>query len=537
MRNSSREGDDVGIIGAGPGGLATAAMLAASGLRVRVYEAAPTVGGRCGRITEGEYSFDRGPTFFMMPYVLGEVFKAAGRRMEDYVELARLDPMYRLLMGRDGGGQPLRLDATQDIDEMARRIGEIDGADGRAFRPFIEHNRYKLRHSESILRNPMRTPLDLFSPRTWRDTLKVAPVLNPHLSVHDLLSKYFRNPFVRLAVSFQSKYLGMSPYDCPSLFTILPFIEYEYGVWHPIGGCNALMSALAEVATEHGAEIVTGTPVTALGFEGRRAVGVTAGGEFRRHDHVVINADATWAMKNLMPEGVRRAAAGRAYSDATLDAKKYSCSTYMLYLGVEGEVDLPHHTIYISGRYRENLEEIVSGSVLSEDPSVYVCNPSRTDPSLAPAGCSSLYVLAPTPNTKSSIDWAHEERAMRERVLDQVESRFGLEGIRRRVRAQARLTPADWRASNINFGATFNLAHNLGQMLHLRPQNRLKGFENIYLVGGGTHPGSGLPTIFLSAQISSRLLCERAGVAFTGDAPSPPETRATAPSPVVVGAG
>jgi phytoene desaturase len=544
VRTSGRM-EDVGIVGAGPGGLATAAMLAASGLRVRVYESAPVVGGRCGRIEEGGYAFDRGPTFFMMPYVLGEVFQAAGRRMEDYVEMVRLDPMYRLLMGREGdgkgggksGGEPLRLDATQDIDEMARRIGAIDEEDGRAFRPFIEHNRYKLRHSESILRNPMRSPLDLFSRNTWLDTLKVAPVLNPHLSVHQLLSKYFRNPFVRLAVSFQSKYLGMSPYDCPSLFTILPFIEYEYGVWHPVGGCNALMKALAEVSTELGAEIVTDSPVTALRFEGERAVGVEVGGEVRRHDHVVINADATWAMKNLMPEDVRRRAGGAAYTDSTIDAKKYSCSTYMMYLGVEGDVDLPHHTIYISGRYRENLDEIVSGSRLSEDPSVYVCNPSRIDPSLAPAGGSSLYVLAPTPNTRAGIDWRQEGAGMRERVLDQIEAKLGVRDIRGRIRAEVRLSPEDWRGANINFGATFNLAHNLGQMLHLRPQNKLKGFDNVYLVGGGTHPGSGLPTIFLSAQISSRMLCERAGVAFAGDLAAARAGEPAPAPPVAVGAG
>lgn len=521
MTRSDGKGS-VAIVGAGPGGLAAGMLLAASGLKVRIYENAPEIGGRTSRVREGAFSFDRGPTFFMMPYVLEEVFAACGRKLSSYVDLVRLDPMYRLLLGRPGL-TPRPLDATQNIPEMARRLGEINAGDGLAFHRFIEHNRYKLRHSESILRNPMRSPLDLFAPGVIIDTLKVAPVLNPHLSVHDLLSRYFKDPMVRLAVSFQSKYLGMSPYDCPSLFTILPFIEYEYGIWHPIGGCNALMHAMARVAEELGAEIMTNTPVAGLEFAGTACRGVRVGGAgplagtVQNHEHVVLNADATWAMKHLIPPDLRTQV-GRGYSDGVIDRKKYSCSTYMLYLGVDGEVDLPHHTIYISEQYRQNLEDITTNGTLTPDASVYVCNPSRIDSTLAPKGQSSLYVLAPVPNSKASIDWATAAPMMRERVLDQTESKLGV-SLRSRILSQTQITPANWQAANINFGATFNLSHNLGQMLHKRPQNKLAGFDNVYLVGGGTHPGSGLPTIFLSAQISSNMLCKQAGVAYAGHRP------------------
>jgi len=522
----------IAIIGAGPGGLAAAVLLAASGLKVRIYEAAPTIGGRTARVTHGGFSFDKGPTFFMMPYVLEEVFKAAGKSIAECVQMHRLDPMYRLLIGRPGQ-KHLTLDATQDIAEMSRRIGEIDAADGRNFARFINDNRYKLRHSESILRNPMRSPLDLFRSGTWLDTLKVGPVLGPHLSVHDLLGRYFKNPYVKLSVSFQAKYLGMSPFECPSLFTILPFIEYEWGIWHPVGGCHSLMRALADLAEDLGVEIVTGAPVEGIVFaaDSRRAttaprathVQIGGSGEYAgqtiAHDHIIINADATWAMKNLIPAEVR-ARAGGEYTEKHVDSRRYSCSTYMLYLGVKGEVDLPHHTIYVSETYKQNLEDITNLGKLSDDPSVYICNPSRLDASMAPKGKSALYVLMPTANCKSGIDWKRESATLRERTLDQVEKRFGINDIRSRIETELPMTPADWERSNINFGATFNLAHNLGQMLHKRPQNKLKGFDNIYLVGGGTHPGSGLPTIFLSAQISARMLCGALGVAFAGDAPA-----------------
>ncbi|MDX2017537.1 MAG: phytoene desaturase family protein [Planctomycetota bacterium] len=512
-------GPRVAVVGAGPGGLAAAALLAASGARVTLFEAQPAIGGRTARIThstpQGAFHFDRGPTFFLMPYVLEEVFAAAGRRLADYVDLRRLDPMYRLVMGRSGS-EPLRLDATQDVAEMARRISAIDERDGANFARFIDDNRFKLRHSESILRNPMRSPLDLLGPAVWRDALKVGPVLRPDLSVHDLLSKYFRNPHVRLAVSFQSKYLGMSPFDCPSLFTILPFIEYEYGVWHPIGGCHALMNALAEVARELGADIRTGEPVERVEFQGERAVAVHTAAGRTDIDQIVINADTAYALKKFIPPALR----GKAWaSDEAIDAKKYSCSTFMMYLGVNKAFDTAHHTIYVSGRYKENLDEISRLGVGSDDPSVYVCNPAVTDPMMAPAGGSALYVLVPTPSEQLSIPAGQlrwEDPAFvaqfREKTLDQIGRAMGLGDLRPHILTESIITPADWRRMNINHGATFNLAHNLGQMLHKRPQNKLPECENVYLVGGGTHPGSGLPTIFLSAQISTRLLCEDAGL-------------------------
>ncbi len=508
----------VAIVGAGPGGLAAAVILASSGARVTVFEAMDRVGGRTSRVDAlGDngvtYGFDRGPTFFMMPYVLDEVFATAGEKLADHVELTRLDPMYRLLIGQEGG-DPLRIDTTQDIQEMARRIGKISPRDGEAFPKFIADNRKKLQLSEPILRKAIRSPLDLVDPRN----LPLLPILKPHKTVHDLLGEYFTDERVKLAVSFQSKYLGMSPFECPSLFTILPLIEYEYGIWHPRGGCHALCEAMATVAGRCGAEIRLNTPVERVDFAGTRANGVIVNGQREAFDAVVVNADATWAMKHLIPQNLRTTGKAKGYADATLDAKKYSCSTAMLYLGVEGEIDLPHHTIYTSASYRQNLDDITVHRRLSQDPSVYLCNASRTDPTLAPEGHSSLYVLAPTPSLQAggngapAIDWEAEWPAYRESIFTQMETIFGLTDIRDRVRAETVIRPPEWRDMGINFGATFNLAHNLGQMLHWRPQNRLAGFERLYLVGGGTHPGSGLPTIFLSSQISSKLACGDLGI-------------------------
>lgn len=495
----------IAVIGAGPGGLATAVLLAGQGLDVTVYESQPEIGGRTGRITLGEFSFDRGPTFFLMPYVLQEIFQAVNRDLNDYVDLRRLDPMYRLLIGQPGGPD-VTIDSTQDVARMSAQLSELHPEDGRSFESFVAHNRRKLNAAEPILRRPIRSFMDLIR----ADAAKVLPVLKPTETVDSLSSKYFRHPASKVAVGFQSKYLGMSPYDCPSLFTILPFIEYEYGVWHPIGGCNALMQAMANLFVELGGTIRTSSEVRSVRTERGRVTGIELDSGDEKYDHVVINADATWALKNLFPESVR----GRT-TDASLDKKKYSCSTFMMYLGVEGEVDLPHHTIRTAPDYRGNLDDIGRrggwGGSLTTDPSFYLCNPSVTDPTLAPEGSSSLYVLMPTPNTRADIDWAEQTPICKERLFDRMRDLLGLD-LRGRVREEMILTPDDWAASNINFGATFNLAHSLDQMLHKRPQHKLPFVEGAWLVGGGTHPGSGLPVIFLSSQITAGLLLKESGI-------------------------
>ena len=222
----------------------------------------------------------------------------------------------------------------------------------------------------------------------------------------------------------------------------------------------------------------------------------------------------------MFPEDVR----GR-FTDESLDARKYSCSTYMLYMGIEGGIDLPHHTIRTARAYEQNLEDIGrdggAAGTLSDDPSYYLCNASVTDPTLAPEGHSSLYILMPTPNGKAPIDWDAEGPKARERLLDLIHRDLGVE-LRGRIRAEKQITPDDWAGMNINHGATFNLAHSLDQMLHKRIPHRAPFADGAWFVGGATHPGSGLPVIFLSAQITAGMLLDELGV------PAPPPVVVTA---------
>jgi phytoene desaturase len=296
----------------------------------------------------------------------------------------------------------------------------------------------------------------------------------------------------------------MSPFNCPSLFSILSFLEYEYGVWHPLGGCSAVSEAMGRVARELGVRFSLGEEVKEVIFKGKRAVGVrTARGEYRA-DALVMNADFAHAMTHLVPNARRR-----KWTDERISRKKFSCSTFMMYLGVEGRYEnLPHHTIHCAADYATNLADIESRHVLSEDPSFYVQNACATDPALAPAGHSTLYVLAPVTHQHGNVDWAKEAPAFRAKVLKQLE-KVGVKGVEKRIRFERVVTPADWESRyQVYRGATFNLAHTWGQMLHLRPRNRFDELPGVYLVGGGTHPGSGLPVIYESARITSRLLLE-----------------------------
>jgi phytoene desaturase len=487
------------IVGAGPGGLATAMLLAKAGLEVTVVEKQPRVGGRTSAIEGDGYRFDLGPTFFLYPQILEEIFRAVGRDLHREVPMKKLDPQYRLVFG--AGGELL---CTSDLERMVAEIAKLAPADAPQFRRFMSYNRAKLEKFAPCLQSPWLGWTSLLQARL----LGVLPYLKPWKSLHAELASYFRDPRLQLAFTFQSKYLGMSPFQCPSLFSILSFLEYEHGVWHPIGGCNALSHGMARVATELGATLRLNEPVEEVLFNGRRAVGVrTATGE-RRADAVVVNADFGHAMTKLVPAPLRR-----KWTDAGIASKRFSCSTFMLYLGIEGRYDeLAHHNIYVAQNYRQNLDEIENQHVLSEDPSFYVQSPCWTDDTLAPADHSTLYVLVPVSHQHPNIDWRRERDRYRQVALRQL-AKLGLADVEKRIRFERVVTPVEWENQvGIYRGATFNLAHNLGQMLHLRPQNRFEEFERMYLVGGGTHPGSGLPVIFESARISSRLLLEDLGL-------------------------
>jgi phytoene desaturase len=275
---------------------------------------------------------------------------------------------------------------------------------------------------------------------------------------------------------------------------------------------------MARAAEEMGVEIRLEEEVREILFRGRRAVGVRTEQGHYEADALVINADFARAMTRLVPDRLRR-----RWSDRKIAGKQFSCSTFMMYLGLDGRNDdLGHHTIYLAEDYRRNLDDIERRHVLTDDPSFYVQNACVTDPTLAPPSMSTLYVLVPVSHQHPNIDWSVETTRFRSLALQQL-AKVGLRDVERRIRFEHIVTPADWdRRYETHRGATFNLAHTLGQMLHLRPRNRFEDLDGVYLVGGGTHPGSGLPVIFESARITSRLVAQDLGVPAAVGVPEEP---------------
>lgn len=487
----------VAVVGAGPGGLAAAMLLSAEGYEVDLYESQPVVGGRSARLSLGNYKFDRGATFLMMPQLLEELFQLAGRELSSYVNMHKLDPLYSLHFG-DTTFTP-----STDKDRTAAEIERLFPGDGEGYLRFMREEEDKFGRIMPLLQRPFGKLRDY----ARRDILHALPRLHVTDTVYGRLSRYFKDERLRHAFTFQAKYLGMSPWECPGTFTILSFLEHRYGLYHPEGGVNRVLEAMASVIRENGGSIRLSCGVERILVERGRAVGVKLqDGSRETADHVVIGADFGTAMERLFEPGVLK-----RYTPDKLARKRYSLSTAMLYLGVEGEVDLAHHSVHFAADYRRNVEDITQRGTLSEDPSVYVHNPSALDPTLAPEGHTALYALMPVPNLAvGSLDWERDRERLQQSMMDRLRRIPALKDLPDRIQESLFYTPLDWRDHmGVYNGATFNLAHNVGQMMYRRPHNRFEEVEGVWLVGGGTHPGSGLPTIFESAKISVALLQEQ----------------------------
>lgn len=489
------------IVGTGPGGSAAAMLLANRGFKVSVFEKSSKVGGRNSSLDMEGYKSDVGPTFLMMKFLLDSVFEEAGVRSEDYLRFIKLDPLYELKTPRGS------LIPYNDHQKTKEGIEKLFPGQSKGFDAFMNYEKKRFSKIIPCLQRDYSSLKSMVSLKLMMS----APYLSITRSVFDVLKGYFGNDDLSLLFSFQSKYLGMSAWKCPGGFSMLSYIEHAYGIYHTIGGLSEIPKAMIKVATEQGAEIHLNSPVKKLVFDGKKVVGVELeGGEQVRADAVFLNADFAHAMEALVPSGKLK-----KYSSSNLSKKKYSCSTFMIHLGLDRVYPSQFHTIVFADNYKKNVDDIFHDGELSWDTSFYVRNASVLDDTLAPKGHSSLYILVPVPNLDARIDWENVSPKYRNHILDLVEKKMGFTDLKKHIRAERVMTPATWKEGlSVYKGATFNLSHHLSQMAYFRPRNRFEELRNCYLVGGGTHPGSGLPTILESARISANLACEDFGVPF-----------------------
>lgn len=484
------------IIGAGPGGLTAGMILASRGFEVEIIEKADMVGGRNAPLKLGNFTFETGPTFVILPKVFKDIFSLAKKNLSDYLDFKTLDLMYRLKF-KDGQNFHVYFDK----DKLKNEIKTLFPGEEIGYEKWLKNHKKKFETTFNCL----TVPYNRFYHYLRLKLLKALPYMELTKTVNGVLRQYFKTEEMQMATAFQAKYIGMSPWECPGAFSILSYSEHAFGICHPIGGVHKISEAMAKIFQEYGGKISLNTEVKEILMNGKRACGVLlANGEKIFADTVIMNADFAYGAKRLIPESRRP-----SYSNKKIDGLKYSCSTLMFYFAVDKIYNIPHHNIIFGKDYFLNVKEIFSDKGLPQDPAFYIQNPSVLDPTLAPKGQSTIYILVPVSNLDSKYPWNEKLPELRRIILNKLQERGELPDFEQHILAEKIITPTDWHKQYyVEKGAVFSIAHNVGQMLYKRPHNQFDDIENLYLVGGGTHPGSGLPTILESGRIAADMICK-----------------------------
>lgn len=493
---NSGVGRRTAVIGSGFGGLAAAIRLQAAGHRTVLYEARDKPGGRAYVYEQDGFRFDGGPTVITAPECLEELFRVAGRRMSDYVELLPVTPFYRLSW-EDGAD----FDYDNDEERLLAAIRAKNPADEAGYHRFLE---YSKRVFEKGYDELAATPFLRF-----RDMLRVAPDLawlRADRSVYATVSRFIQNEHLRQAFSFHSLLVGGSPFDTSAIYTLIHYLERRWGVFFPRGGTAALVDALVRLYLELGGELRLSEPVRSITLgehEGRTVHHVESVQGRATYDLVVSNADLHHTYARLY-QGDSRAAA----TASKLERMRWSMSLFVLYFGTRRAYpDVAHHTVLFGPRYRELISEIFEGPALADDFSLYLHAPCATDPSMAPPGHNAFYVLSPVPHLGAAdVDWERVGPRYAERILQALERRV-LPGLRSEIVTQHFITPRSFeRDLGAYKGSAFSLAPTLTQSAWFRPHNRDPNIPGLYLVGAGTHPGAGLPGVINSAKATVSLI-------------------------------
>lgn len=494
------------VIGAGFGGLAAALRLRAAGLQVDVFDNQSTAGGRAGVYRVNGYTFDAGPTVITAPFLFDELFALFGKLRSDYVGFQPLMPWYRI---RFADGRTFDYGGTRD--QLIEAVRRFCPSDVNGYERLLEKVEQIYRVGFEELGDQ---PFDDFTAM-----LRVLPkmaMLRSDRSVYSFVSRYLENEALRRVFSFQPLLVGGNPFHTTSIYSLIQHLERKDGVHFAVGGTTALVAALVRLAEEEGVAFHFCQRVTEILIEQGTATGVRlADGQQEMASCIVANADAPALYRQLVPEKWRQ-----KWTDRRVESRKYSMGLFVLYLGVRRIYpDLAHHTILLGKRYKELLEEIFEGDLLSEDLSLYLHAPTRTDSTLAPEGCESMYVLAPVPNLRAGVDWSSEAHRLEERILDLLEESV-CPGLRDAIEVRFHVTPEHFRDNLLtHHGTGFSIQPTLFQSAWFRFHNRSEDVRGLYLVGAGTHPGAGLPGVLCSAKVLEHYLPEI--VAASGDVTEP----------------
>ncbi len=492
--NSKKTGSAI-VIGAGIGGIATAAHLAQNGLHVTVIEKNARAGGRCDRFSKEGHQFDTGPTLLVMPLLYEAEFAALGFSLREMVDLIRVDPTYHLVFDDYSS-----LALTSDMKRMRDQLERIEPGSFQGLLRYLDegHRHYHLA-LERLVNRDFRRASDFFSLRN----LPLLTKLKPLVKHYDNMDSYFDSPRLKAAFTFQDVYMGLSPFEALATFSMMPYSELAHGVWYPRGGMVQIVKALVEIARLAGVQFEFGTAVEQILVNGDKTQGVLLeDGRRLQADAVVANADLPYVYQNLLPED--RVARSMAH-------KRYSCSTISFFWGIDRSYpSLPPHTLFLADDYRANFESIINDLTLPQEPSLYVHAPARLDPAMAPPGQETLIGIAPVGHLDESgeQDWPALRDRARSRILDRLAG-LGMGDLQDHIKFEVNYTPLSWRKRyNLVNGSTHGLSHTLTQLGYLRPANRHARYGNLYFTGASTHPGTGVPTALVSGRLAATRLLE-----------------------------
>jgi len=487
------------VIGAGIGGIATAARLARNGYKVTVLEKNETPGGRANQIVRDGHRFDIGPTLFLMPEVWEETFTSLGEKMEDHLDLRRIDPTYKVHF--DDG---LQLELTSNIGKMQEQLEKVEETAFTGFLNYIAEGakHYKISLEKFVGRN-FFSIFDYLSLKNLPLIFKLK-ALDKH---YHNTGRFFKDERLKAAFTFQNMYLGLSPYDAPATYSLLQYTELAEGVWYPMGGMYAGIQALVNVAEKLGVKFIYNAPAKKLETNGEKILGVVVeDGRTFSADIYIGNADLPYIYKELLPDPTEA---------KKLEEKLYTCSTIMFYWGVDKMYpQIAHHNVFLGGDYKASFDQIFQDHDLPDVPSFYVHAPARTDPAAAPEGQDTFYVLVPVGHldAASEQDWSERVKRARQTVFERLSKEMGISDLKSHIKFEIVYQPETWKERfNLEKGAAFGLSHSFWQVGYLRPQNRHKKYKNLYFAGASTHPGTGLPIVLLSARLTTERILKEKG--------------------------
>lgn len=485
------------IIGSGFGGLGAAIRLAAQRHDVEIFEKRDKLGGRAYQYEVNGFKFDGGPTVITAPYMFDELFELAGKNRDDYFKLVPLDPFYRIF-----NHDRQYFDYFHNVEDTLSEIDRWNPTDKTGYRKFSDQTRKIFEKFHPFTDRPFLKLMDMV--KIIPDVIR----LQAFGGTYGFASRFIKHPFLKRVFSFHPLLIGGNPFDTPSIFTLIVQFEKEWGVHYAIGGTGSIVKGLGKLFSELGGKVHFNTEVSEILVEGNRASGVKLNdGTELKADIIISNGDVAFTYRYLLPNLKKK-----KYTNSHIDRMKYSMSLFVWYFGTKKKYldsSFQHHNIVVNKRYRELLSEIFNKHKLPEDFSLYLHMPSKTDPTIAPDGCESFYVLSPVPTLDSGTDWETIAPIYRDKILDFLEENY-LPGLKENLIAEHYIDPLHFQNTlNSYRGAAFSVKPTLLQSAWFRPHNKSEELEDLYFVGAGTHPGAGVPAVLASGKIAANLIENR----------------------------